>query len=109
MLVRLISILVVVLALAGVTPSQGSGDLNRPETRPVTGESLCAPAFDRPWTAALVRAGIPVPDVLSDPDNRDRQCGQSAWTVDGEVTIAQSCRWDYCCGEWGCWLSCDCW
>ncbi len=109
MLARVPVFLVVVLALAFTTPSFGGDDVARPGVHPVAGDSLCGVIPDRPWTAALAYAGVAIPDVLIRPANSDDERRQSAWTADGEVTIAQSCRWDYCCGEWGCWLSCDCW
>ena len=109
MLARVHVLLVVVLALSFATPTFGGDDVVRSGVQPAAGAYLCGSLPDHPWTAALAYAGVAVSAVLigaADP-NHDRS--QSLWRGDGELTIAQSCRWDYCCGEWGCWHSCDCW
>ncbi|MEM7119890.1 MAG: hypothetical protein AAF563_01360 [Pseudomonadota bacterium] len=108
MLVRLVSCLVVALAMTSVSASFGS-EPRGTAALPMAESGVCDPAPERPWTAALMRAGISLPELYGNSPSGNHQGNQSPRLMDDDITIAQSCRWDYCCGDWGCWFSCPCW
>lgn len=110
MLRRLFPVLLITLCLgiAGATPVVADNvdpDAQGLWSTDQTGKETCQPPANQILAA--------FPDVqrqinLGAAVDEDRQAAQCTWS-DPEFSLSQSCRWDYCCGDWGCWFSCPCW